>query len=177
MDRLLVPLRAALPLGAGLVAALIAYNALIGQVALQADLAGAMGSVATSVHEVRLLTAETAQALAPLGRVTADLRKVNQELTQIVEDLTAINGALGDLNQGQATLAGTLGELNVNLEAVGSGLAAVDLRNQALLSRTQSLATATGAQADAVDELAMLTIESVDSLRVLNRRLAFLAEF
>lgn len=177
MDRLLVPLKGILPWGAAAVAALFAYQSLIGQVALQTDLARAMGSVATSVKEVRGLTAQTAEALAPLGQVTDQLKAVNGDLGQIVQDLGAINDALVGLNQGQASLAGTLGQLNTNLEAVGKGLVAVDGRNQAMLGRAQSLASATGAQADAVDELGMLTIQSVDALRVLNKRLRFLAEF
>lgn len=177
MDRLLVPLKGIIPWGAAVVAALFAYQSLLGQVAIQTDLAAAMGSVAGSVKEVRGLTAQTAEALAPLGQVTVQLRAVNGDLGQIVQDLGAINGALGGLNQGQAALAGTLSQLNTNLEAVGQGLAAVDSRNRALLARSQSLASATGAQANAVDELAALTIQSVDALRTLNKRLRFLAEF
>lgn len=177
MDRLLVPLKGIVPWGAAVVAALFAYQSLLGQVAIQTDLAAAMNSVAGSVREVRGLTAQTAEALAPLGQVTVQLKGVNGDLGQIVQDLGAINGALVGLNQGQGALAGTLGQLNVNLEAVGQGLTAVDSRNRALLGRTQSLAGATGAQANAVDELGMLTIQSVDSLRTLNKRLQFLAQF
>lgn len=176
MDRLLVPLKGLIPWGAAAVAALLAYQSLLAQVALQTDLAAAMGSVASSVKEVRVLTAQTAEALAPLGQVTVKLQAVNGDLGQIVQDLGAINDALVGLNQGQAALAWTLGQLNTNLEAVGKGLTAVDERNQTMLGRAQSLAKQTGAQADAVDELGLLTIQSVDSLRTLNKRLRFLAD-
>lgn len=177
MDRLLVPLKGLIPWSLAVGGALIAYQALMGQVALQVDLGTAMSSVATSVREVRSLTAQTADSLAPLGTMTASLKGVNADLGAIVQDLGAINGSLGGLNQGQAALAGTVGQLNTNLAAVGEGLAAVDKQNRSLLARTETMAGATGAQAGAVDALSSLTTQSVDALRTINRRLKILERF
>jgi methyl-accepting chemotaxis protein len=174
VDRLLVPLKGLIPWSLAAGGALIAYQALLGQVALQVDLGAAMSSVATSVREVRILTGQTANALSPLGTVTTSLKGVNADLGAIVQDLQAINGALGGLNQGQTGLAGTVGQLNNNLAAVGQGLADVDKQNRSLLARTEAMAGATGAQAGAVDALSSLTTQSVDALRTINRRLKFL---
>lgn len=177
MDRLLVPLKSLIPWSLALGGALVAYHGLMGQVALQASLAGAMSSVATSVHEVGALTAQTAAALGPLGTVTTNLKGMNSDLETIVADLRVVNTSLTSLNQGQGALATTVGQLNQNLSAVGQGLASVDKQNRSLLARTEGMAVATGDQARAVDALSSLTLQSVDSLRTINRRLKFLQRF
>jgi hypothetical protein len=177
VDRLLVSLKLVLPWTLAIGSALFGYRALLGQVGLQSELATAMSSVATSVHEVRLLTVQTADALAPLGTMTASLKGVNQDLGAIVQDLTAINGSLGSLNQGQVALTGTVAQLNTNLTAVGQGLSSVDKQNRSLLARTESMAGTTGAQANSVDALTALTTQSVDALRTINVRLKILQRF
>jgi septal ring factor EnvC (AmiA/AmiB activator) len=160
-----------------LVSAAIAYQSLLGQVALQADLARAMQGVATSVRSVRSMTEETAGALAPLAQVTDQLRGINGELKVIVQDLGAINQSLVGINRGQAGVTGTLTKLNDQLVAVGDGLTMVDRTNRALRERTELLAGQTGEQAGRVEALAGLTRRSVDALRTLNDRLGFLRQF
>jgi septal ring factor EnvC (AmiA/AmiB activator) len=177
VSRLLRPVTSGLPWAVALVAAVIAYQSLLGQVALQVDLAHAMQGVATSVRSVRSMTEETAGALAPLAQVTGQLRGINGELKTIVQDLGAINQSLVGINHGQAALTGTLTNLNQQLAAVSDGLAVVDRTNRALRERTESLAGQTGEQAGHVEALAGLTRRSVDALRTLNDRLGFLRQF
>lgn len=151
-----------------------ALNGFLGQAALQAELSKTMSGVLTQVRTARLLTAETAAALAPLADTSRTLAVMNDRLRGVESDLRTMNGGMERLLQTQDSLLQGLRRVNGRTEAVISALDESEQLNRRLLNETSALAEQTGGQAASAERLRTLTGGARSALQELNRRFSFL---
>jgi uncharacterized phage infection (PIP) family protein YhgE len=160
-----------------LVALVSTCASLLGQAAIGADLNRAMEGVHQNVKAASELTLETARALAPLRTTSDSLRQMNGSLVTIGADVGLMNDALIRLADKQRAILAGLGSLNGRMSDLMSDLTAIDARNVSMLRTNQGLAEQTEGQAGSLDSLADLTDESIQHLRTVNRRFAFLRQY
>lgn len=158
----------------GAVALFLMLRSMLGQVAIQSELNLAMTGVLENVREARLLTRETAEALAPLGRATAALERMNGRLRAMTGDLKEMNATLEGVVKTQDGMLSGLGSLNERTALLPGVLGEIGSLNAGLLLANQEISRQASGQASALQRLAALTDQSVSYLRSVNRRLSFL---
>lgn len=158
-------------------AGLSTVGGLLAQVETTEQLNVAMGGVSRNIAEARQLTAETADALAPLASTTDTLAAMNQRLRGMADDVQAMNGSMERMSAGQEAILTRLGMLNQHMGNVVTELGAVNARNRSLLSANTALAAQTEGQVSATGKLSRLTGEGITYLELMNRRFSFLRQF
>jgi hypothetical protein len=148
--------------------------ALLGQVALQAQLNDALLGVKQNVALARDLTHGTAEALAPMANTAVTLQSMNGTLKSTTGDLAAMNGSMSRVMGYQQSILIRLKSLNGTTQDVVTLLGDVGRKNDTLLKSTAALATQTAGEADTLWQLSGSAGQSIRHMQTLNRRLAFL---
>jgi len=133
-----------------------------------------MNKVRINIQRARELTRTTNQHLAPLEQTASTIGQMNNKLSRTHQTLSVMNKRIQSVIQSEQKIVTGLDRLNEKTVLVAKELQSISKTNQSISPVTSGLASQTSEENSLLGALSDLTDESIQQLKTINRKMAWL---